>query len=87
MTKLTATFSQYALNNGPLESDLNIEVDYNPEDNTVECILRVWAYNYRARATTDLSAIFSEQFPDQLEEMITKVDWREVYMEKKIKVA
>lgn len=80
---ITKTFGQYKKGIGPatLESDFNVEVDYDPSEHVVREIIKVWSYNYRYRTVTDLTAVFAETLPAQLREIIELVDWFDLYCE------
>lgn len=80
---LTKTFGQYKKGSGPdvMESDLDVEVHYNVEENVVEDIESVSSFNYERGVRTDLTAIFKESFSKELEAIVGSVDWREIYME------
>lgn len=82
---LTKTFGQYKSGSGPdiMESDLNIQVEYDVKENVVEEIKRIWSYNYRYRTVTDLTSIFVESMGDATEMILESIDWREVYRETK----
>lgn len=82
--KLVKTFVQYKdVSPQSRESDLNIEVVYDPSERVVTEILRVWAYNYRHRVITDLTRIYVEQMGTITEQILESVDWWELYMEGK----
>lgn len=80
---LTKTFGQYKKGSGPdvMESDLNIQVEYDPSEKVVEEIKRVWAYNYRYRTVTDLTAIYVESMGKATEMILESIDWDEVARE------
>lgn len=59
------------------ESELMIEVEYDPKENEVTGIESVIAKNMTTGATVDLTAIMYEQM--DLDDYIDKVDWAEVY--------
>lgn len=82
---LTAVFSQFKEGFGPktLESDLNVEVEYDPEERTYTQIIRVWTYNYRYKTVTDITAILADTFSKQLDEMLEHIDFWELYCDKR----
>lgn len=84
---IVKTFLQYKKMSDIPESDLNIEVEYSPKENSVTQIIKVWSYSYRHKTVTDLTAIFAEQFSTQLEEIIAGVDWWEEFCTKRDEVA
>lgn len=77
MATVVKVFEQ--LKKGSRESDLNIEVQYDPKENVVTEIIRVWSYNYRLRAITDMTEIFSERLSASTELILQSVDWYEEY--------
>lgn len=82
--KLTHTFFQYKdKENTVLESDLSIEVEYDPTTATITEVLRVWSWSYKWRTGTDVTKIFSEQLDMELEDILQRVDWWELYTTKK----
>lgn len=80
MCKLTKTFGQE--NKDGSVNTLNIEVDYDPKENTVTEILYVTAYSSKGQYI-DLTGIFGTELNDYVEKIISKIDWREIYREEK----
>lgn len=60
---------------------LQITVSYDEKENSVIDILSVWYFN--GNSTQSLTDLFKNIIPDQLEEIVQKIDWREVYRERK----
>lgn len=90
MCKLKKSFGQFKEGTGKsiLESELIIEVDYDAKENAVtDEPVKVWAHNSEKNIDTDLTAVFNELLSEQLEEMISQTDWREIYRENKVKEA
>lgn len=81
MCKLTKTITQNYLGTDRRESDLNIVVEFDPNDNSIDSIEEIYSYNWKKGVITDLTAIFTEQFPNELEAMVDSIDWLEVYNE------
>lgn len=91
MCKLTKSFGQYKQSSAPtteMESELRITVGYDErEDCVTDEPVTVESYNYKYRRLTDLTAVFNESFSEELESMIRRVNWREIYRESKVKEA
>lgn len=83
MAEITKVYGQFKKHSNQMESDLNICVEYDPETDTVDKVIKIWSYNYRDRSITDLTAIFEESLSMQLEEILEEVQWRELYAESK----
>lgn len=82
--KLTKYFGQYKKATGKeIESGFEITIDYDPKEDNVESIESVVAYNNQKGVYTDLTAIFTEQFYGELDDIVNGIDWREVYSETK----
>lgn len=84
-TTLTKTFGQYKQGGGlkEMESDLNIEVSYDPQEDSIEKIEKIWVYNYDLRCATDVTSIFMEDMGSVGSDLIQSIDWREIYQERK----
>ena len=76
MCKLTKTFGQE--NKDGSVNTLNIEVDYDPKENTVTEILYVTAYSSKGHFI-DLTGVFGLELNVAIETIIRGVDWREEY--------
>lgn len=79
--KLTKTFGQE--NKDGSVTTFNIDVDYLPVTNTVLEILYVTVYDAARNIWIDVTGIFAGELNDQLEDMVDKCDWREVYREQR----
>lgn len=75
--KLSITKTQ--TKNGRDESSFIVTVSYDVATETVDSIHSVVVYNHERKCTTDLTAIFSEQFDSELDSIIDNTDWRQVY--------
>lgn len=79
--KLSKSFQQND-RKGFSESELILTVEYNRQDTTVTDIIAVEVVNLKTGKLTDITAIMWEQFEEQLDGMIEKIDWQEIYLEK-----
>lgn len=87
--RLTKSFGQYkSISSTEVESELRITVDFDEHDMTVtDDEVTVEAYNVKYRRLTDLTAIFNESLSEDLENMIRKIDWVEVWREQRAEKA
>ena len=58
---------------------IQLTVDFNPETRTVDGIIDVSAFDFISRVNLSLTEVFVHQFPDELDSMVNKVDWYEIY--------
>lgn len=78
MAKIVKILGSFKKTRQPIpESELIIEVEYDPQENEVTGIESVIAKNMTTGAIVDLTAILYEQM--DLDAYIDKVDWAEVY--------
>ena len=77
---LSKTYTQLD-RKGNDQSRLVITVEYNPDDRTVDCLVKIESYNVKENVYTDITHIMFEQFHDQTDKMLDLIDWTEVYAE------
>lgn len=77
-TTLTTVITQADLKGLP-SSSLEISVEYDIQDNTVERVHEVRCTNHKLNVSTDMTCIFLEHLEDELNQYIDKTDWKELY--------
>lgn len=63
-------------------TSLQVVVSYDEKDNEVLAVLSV-LYADASGTTHDLTSLFAYQLNDEMEAILKRVDWREVYAETK----
>jgi hypothetical protein len=75
---------QFNFNDFQQDTTIHIMVDYHPATGVNDLLNISITDNSNGGINIILSDIMNEYFTNQMEEMIDKVDWYELYREKKI---
>ena len=78
MIKLTHTLTQVD-RKGNDQSSLTICVDYDPDNETWDCLNSIKAFDCKTGTITDITHIMFEHLHDAMEAYIDKIDWRGKY--------
>lgn len=64
---------------GNTASEMIFTVDYDPKEQVVTELVKVEVYDVKTRVTTDITIMMWQQFENDLEKLVAKVDWPEIY--------
>lgn len=87
MCSLLKSIGQYGKGSSRVTSTLNIEVDYNSEENEVRAIVSVYVLDLTDYRRVDITYIMGEYFEEAINKIIDETDWKELYHETRELVA